>query len=418
MGGPSPKSRRVGARGFPERFPGSPQAGLSPHVGFPPQSPLSGGGAAAGSAAAGSAGFNVTCSPLGGSDRTYFPAPAASAKAAALGDPSSGRGHRRSSSSGLSSGWGSGPRHGGVGEGGFDPCATAPSGPSAAAAAAVAAAAAAGSSGAMSAGFQASATAASSSGQSWSVRLGDGAKQSGVATAPKPVPRQHGWVLSSGEVQQQQQQVTKSRSSSPSISANGQPQQRLPQQQSAASRPKSHGVVRRRHSAPIPPVQTFPVASGAGEFAGEDIMGMSSVACSSAIKMEFQAAAGTRQPMEGIGGGSGGGSSGGGDVLESFSTNFFGAATGAGAGAGAAAAGKWGGAAPAPVVTKMETEGAWWQRQAGEGGMLLETSATAASTPATEMPGNGEFETTFDDSAGGDDLMDAHVMTATLPVDL
>ncbi|CAM9840011.1 unnamed protein product [Ectocarpus sp. 13 AM-2016] len=204
MGGPSPKSRRVGARGFPERFPGSPQAGLSPHVGFPPQSPLSGGGAAAG--AGGSAGFNVTCSPLGGSDRTYFPAPAASAKAAALADPSSGRGHRRSSSSGLSSGWGSGPRHSGVGESGFDPCATASSGPSAAAAAAAAAVAAAaagaaGSSAAMSAGFQASATAASSSGQSWSVRLGDGTKQHGVTTAPKPAHRQNGWVLSSGEGQ-------------------------------------------------------------------------------------------------------------------------------------------------------------------------------------------------------------------------
>ncbi|CBN75385.1 Putative NIN-like transcription factor [Ectocarpus siliculosus] len=412
MGGPSPKSRRVGARGFPERFPGSPQAGLSPHVGFLPQSPLSGGGAAAG--ANGSAGFNVTCSPLGGSDRTYFPAPAASAKAAALADPSSGRGHRRSSSSGLSSGWGSGHRHGGVGESGFDPCATAPSGPSAAAVAAAAAC----SSGAMSAGFQASATAASSSGQNWSVRLGDGTKQNGVATAPKPAPRQHGWVLSSGEVQQQQQQQqgTKSRSSSPSISANGPPQQRLPQQQSAASRPKTHGVVRRRHSAPIPPVQIFPVASGAGEFAGEDIMDMSSAACSSAIKMEFQAGAGSRQPLEGIGGGSGGG----GDVLESFSTNYFGAATGAGAAAAAAAAGKWRGGAPAPAATKMgEAEGVWWQhRQAGEGGMLLETSATAARAPSTEMPGNCEFETTFDDSAGCDDLMDAHVMTATLPVDL
>lgn len=103
-GAPSPKARRLGPRAFPERFPGSPSAGLSPRVGFPPQSPRS-------------SGLVGAASPLDGSgnDRTYFPAPAANA-ALLTTSPANGssRSHRRTSSND----WGSPPLQGGGGDGG------------------------------------------------------------------------------------------------------------------------------------------------------------------------------------------------------------------------------------------------------------------------------------------------------------
>ncbi|CAN0128577.1 unnamed protein product, partial [Hapterophycus canaliculatus] len=395
LGGPSPKSRRVGVRNnVPLRFPGSPQAGLSPRVGFPPQSPLSGGGPGSG--------FGVTCSPLGGSDRTYFPAPAA----AALADASS-RGHRRSNSSGLNGSWGSAPRHGGGGEGGLDAGSNVNTLGGGAAAAAGANASAG--SGATSAGFQGSTTTGTASAQNWSVRLGEKAKQtkqSSVLGGSMSASRQHGWGLSSGEMQQ----TSRLQGASPS-NAQQQQQQQQQQQKPTTSRARNHGVVRRRHSAPIPPLQTFPAVPGAGsEWAGEAIMGMGIARSSSTVKVESQAK--NRQPLEGCGTGGGGG---GGNALESFSVNFYGAATG-----GAAT---WGSASTAPAAAmKVEaTEGQWQQQQQAGGGVgagstKVEMSAAAAET-ATEVP-TGSFDASFDGSFGAGSLMDSHDMTTAMSVDL
>ncbi len=375
MGGPSPKSRRVGARAFPERFPGSPQAGLSPRVGFPPQSPLSGGKVP---------GFSVGCTSLA-SDRNYFPAPAANAAAAAALADASGRGHRRSSSSGLSSGWGSAPRHGGAGEGGFD--AGGGAGVSAAPGAVAAAAVASTSSSAMSTAFPASTSTSTSAAQNW------GAKSS--------------WGLTLGDLQQQQQQQQNGRPGSPlpNLSANG-------QQQQMSSMAKRHGVVRRRHSAPIPPL-TPSTAPSAAELAGEVIMSLEAASSSGSsssggVKAEFQTTT-SRQSLE---------SNGGGGDHDNFSATLL------GTGPSAGGAAKWAGigaSAPAPAPTQMATEGdgSWWseqQQQAGVGGMALEQSLSAATGADVSC----KFEMAVDDpvKGKGGEMIDAHVLTPTMPVDL
>ncbi|CAM9952569.1 unnamed protein product [Sphacelaria rigidula] len=89
-GAPSPKARRVGGKAFPERFPKSPSAALSPRVGLPP---LDG----------------------GGNERTYFPAPAASA---AMRSTSPLNGSNRSHHRTSSKTWISAPLHGSGGDGG------------------------------------------------------------------------------------------------------------------------------------------------------------------------------------------------------------------------------------------------------------------------------------------------------------
>eukprot|EP00903_Cladosiphon_okamuranus_P006994 g6805.t1 len=363
LGGPSPKSRRVGAKGYSERFPGSPQAGLSPLVGFPPQSPL------------GASNVLTTCSPLGGSERSYFPAPAASA-AAALADSSS-RGHRRSNSNGLSTkqARGSAPRHGGGGDGGLD---TGGGG------AGTSGGGVAGSTG-MSSGFQASSNTTTSTGTNW------GKKSS--------------WGLTLGEIQQQN-----ARPQSPlaAIPGKGQ-QQRLSQQQLQ----RKHGVVRRRHSAPIP----NPPAGGAVEWASEDFVGAGAGASSSSsspsaavpVNGEFHAQANNKQSLEGLGGGGGGS----GNVLDSFSAQFLGTTTGMG---GAA---KWGGVgAPAPAPAQVsDGDGAWWQQpqqqqlQPGAGAMVLGTSAAATST-TVDVANSCKFDSSFDPAIDGD--LDAHGLTSTL----
>lgn len=103
-GAPSPKARRVGARAYSTRFPGSPLAGagLSPRVGFPPQSPRSG---------------DLTgVAPLDGdgNGRTNFPASAVTALLTTSPAKGSAMDHHRSSSNG----WGSAPLHDGSSDGG------------------------------------------------------------------------------------------------------------------------------------------------------------------------------------------------------------------------------------------------------------------------------------------------------------
>lgn len=88
-GAPSPKARRVGGKAFPERFPKSPSAALSPRVGLPPLD--------------------------GGNERTYFPAPAASA---AMRSTSPLDGSGRSQNRTSSKNWSSAPLHGSGGDGG------------------------------------------------------------------------------------------------------------------------------------------------------------------------------------------------------------------------------------------------------------------------------------------------------------
>lgn len=249
LGGPSPKARRVGARAFSERFPGSPQAGLSPRMGFPPHSPRCGGG---GSSVAGAAGsFNVARSPLdGGSDRTYFPAPAANAaNVFSTASPASApnRGHRRSSSNS----WGSAPRHGGGGEGGVE--------------------AAGGAATAMSAGFHAPSTS-----QNWSVRLGDsktnlpagsmsmrhgwGVSSSGEMQNAPPTPSPHGVVASASGADGGSGGGV-STTATAAKGGHGGAHHSMSDQRVAQSSVRvnhGHGVMQRRHSSPIPPLSTFP----------------------------------------------------------------------------------------------------------------------------------------------------------------
>ncbi|CAM9425106.1 unnamed protein product [Pylaiella littoralis] len=376
IGGPSPKSRRVGTRFPAERFPGSPQAGLSPRAGFPPQSSLSGGAGPS---------FSVTCSPLGGSDRTYFPAPVANAAAAAAAALADGRGHRRSNSSGLTNGWGSAPRHGGGGECGLDAGVGAAGTPNAASAAAAAAA----SISAISTGLLGSTTTSTSTGQNWSVRLGDSAKPS--------------WGLTMGEG---------ARPPSPmaTITTSGQQQQRPPQQKpTATSRARSRGVVRRRHSSPLSSLPTSAAGIATAEWAGEVILGMG-VSSSAVASGKAET---NRQSMDGggSGGSSGSGSGSSSNVLESFSPNFF------DTDAGADGAAKWGGLANifGTAPSQQSAEGKYWQQQqqqqqqqAGVGGLNFGTSGASSAT-GRETSSSRKFEDA--------EVVDVHVMT-TMPVDL
>lgn len=402
-GGPSPKARRVGARAFPERFAGSPQAALSPRVGFARHSPRGAGGGAAGG------GFNVPCSPLdgSGSDRTYFPAPAASAAAAAAFATSSpvngaSRVHRRSSSSG----WGTAPRHGGGGEGGVDGGAPG-GGPTH-----------------VSSGFFMQST-----GQSWGVRRGDTPK--GLNSVPAGSRHTRGVtsgeisnaMMSNGGATPSPRNVLSASGGGTSVSAGtvpGNGRQTANDQRSSSSLPRANPP-RRRHSSPIPPIPTSSSTKGPAEWANDGRVGPSW------LKAEFPSQH-SATDMSGGGGGSG-------NAFESFSATFN--ASPSTRGSASTVSTGWG--SPAPPQSPMpEKEGKAWsspavgttaavpqlqqpqhqnQRQQASGGAASESGGAAAATAAAvaavaaaAVPRNGTPGAAFPDR--GD------VLTPTMPVDV
>lgn len=343
MGGPSPKARRVGAsRAFPERFP-SPQAGLSPRVPFSQHSPRSGGGAAG-----------------GGSERTYFPASAGNAVALATSSSpanASRRGHRRASSSS----WGSAHRHGGGGEGSVETAAPA-------------------------CGFHVS----TSTGQNWNLPPGENnAKSNNGLAAASTLSTRHGWGFMPGEMQQNPPPRAPSPYESTSTTSNSKKtlhkvtatvgsgrgttlQHSTSIELRGGARAHRHGVVRRRHSAPIEPLLEPSV--GPVEGTGDNSIG-------SEVRLKTELSA-TQQEA----GGNGSSSSNAG--IDNFPTIFSGP-------------GGWGSPSPPPPSPMLEKDGAgaWWaQAASGVGGSLQDASAaavaavTAAAVPRNDMPSTTSFD--------------------------
>ena len=358
VGGPSPKSRRVGARTFSERFPGSPQAGMvSPRMGFPHVSPRNSG-------AAGN--FNVgACSPLdGGSDRTYFPGPAsntATTAGFATASPAHpSRSHRRSSSSN----WGSGsaPRHGGMGDGGIDSSSAENS--------------------SVNAGFE-----MTGNNQNWPGRLGEGVKTS--MSEASLCGRQSWGASSSGDTQNPQSNL----SPRPAVSATG-----------GGTRPSfktstnhGHGVACRRHSSPISSHPSFQTASGSIDSTGE------SAAAMGHLKTEFTK---TEYVHDG------------GDMNDGNGNEGVGNGGGTSS-VGVECVPAW--AAPSPMLEAPTLEaGSLWsmegphERQESMRAMSEASAAAVAAVTAAAVPSSGALATS---SSTLDDLS-TRVMTTSMTMDL
>lgn len=337
VGGPSPKARRVGARTFPERFPGSPQSGVSPRVGFPQVSPRN---------AEVSGNFSLgTCSidGGGGADRTYFPAPAAAA-AVVSGGISTGspahqsRGHRRSNSSS----WGSGstPRHGGMNECSVDAASSENMNVS------------------VGAGYKMPGTS-----QNWSSRLGEGGK---ISITGASCGRQSWCASPSGDTQ------TVPPAPSPRASVSGPGGSIGPVVK--AQVPQGHGALHRRHSSPIPSIQTFQITPGSLESMGEGSAAILQPKNEFTMTEYTHEESGNRCNTQSVEGGGGGG------VLS---------------------AGGW--VSPPPML---ESDGLWPMMTEGQhesSRAMSEASAAAvAAVAAAAVPSSGTMESSTVGNGGND----------------
>lgn len=340
VGGPSPKARRVGARTFPERYPGSPQAGVSPRVGFPQVSPRN--GEASGNFSLGTC--SLDSGGGGGADRTYFPAPAAAAAAVtaaiATGSPAhQSRGHRRSNSSG----WGSGSasRHGGMSECGVD------------------AASAENTNAGVSAGYKMPGTS-----QNWSSRLGESGKVSITGASGR-----QSWCASpSGDTQ------TVPPAPSPRAAVSGPGGGIGPAVKAQVA--QGHGALHRRHSSPIPPIQTFQVTPTSLESTGE------SAAATLQPKNEFTTTEYAHEESR--------------DVGNRCSTQSV-----EGGGGGVLATGGW-----VSPPTMLGSDGLWPMMTEGQqesSRAMSEASAAAvAAVAAAAVPSSGTMEVSTVGNGGGD----------------